>query len=188
MPFKIISCDTCDFKASTTCLWGMFDYVSPDGARLDVNRTYGWCYYCQNICPVEDLSDEAKIKNDIDSKFQKIANIQNTGLIGKLLQLLGKNWVTINDLRKDIKNKQHRLTFLHERKSPPKCLVCSGSEIKKINLPNPQEENIDKIADIRHPNCGGNLLVQNSHYWINTVLPAKEYDLNGILLQENNPI
>ena len=187
MPFKIITCDTCDFNASTTCLWGRFDYVSPNGTRLNVKRTYGWCYSCQDIRPIEDLSDEDKLKNDIDTNIQKIAGIRETSLLGKILQLLGKDWWPIHSLKEDIKDNQRRLKFLHKRKTPPKCLTCSGTEIETINLPNPQGKNVDKITELHHPSCGGNLLVKNSDWWINAVLHTREYNLDGAFIKEINP-
>lgn len=183
MPFRIIRCDKCDFEAYSSCIWGEYSYVSPDGSRLNVNRTYGWCYSCQDIRPVEDLSDEEKVKNDTATDIQSIADIRRTNLLGKLLQLLGKDRWQISNLKKDINNNKRRLAFLHERKSAPKCLTCSSTEIKKISIPTPQGDNVETIEDLQHPNCGGNLLVQNSQWWINVGLRTKEYDLDGRLLE-----
>lgn len=182
MPFKTITCDTCDFTANTTSLWGRFDYVAPNGTRLDVNRTYGWCYNCQDIRAIEDLSDEEKLKNDIDTNTKKIAAIRNTSTLGRLLQMLGKDRWLINSLNKDIENNKRRLIFLHERKTPPKCLTCSGTDIIRINIPTTQGSNIEKITEFKHPNCGGHLLVKNSEWMVNVARSTKEYNLNGQLL------
>lgn len=182
MPFKIIKCDTCDYEAHSSCIWGNFDYVDPDGTQFDVNRTYGWCYSCQDIRPIEDLSDEEQLEDGINTNFQKIADIKSSDLLGRFLQLLGKNGWQISNLKEDIKNNQRRLEFLHERKSPPKCLTCSSTDIKRLNLPNTQGSNIEKITEFKHPNCGGHLLVKNSEWMVNVALSTKEYDLNGHFL------
>lgn len=183
MPYKTISCDTCDFKTSTTCLWGNFDYVAPNGTKLNINRTYGWFYDCQDIRAIEDLSDADKLKNDIETDIKKIDDIRKTDLIGKILQFLGKDKWRINSLKEDIETNQRRLEFLHERKTPSKCLVCSSAEIQIIHIPDPQGDNVDKISEFRHQNCGGNLLVHNSKWWINAALPLREYDLDGIFIE-----
>jgi len=185
MTFRIIKCDVCDFEARSTCLWGAFDYVAPDGARLNVERSYGWCYTCEDICPIEDLSDEDQLRKEIDVDTKELTDILTVNIIYKFLQLFGRDKWRIKILKEKIEENQRRLTFLNDRKSPPKCLTCSGTKNEKIILQYPQGESIEKINDFHHPNCSGNLLVKDSQYRLNIAFPIKEYDLDGLFIQDN---
>ena len=55
MPFKVFTCDHCDFSASGTIIWGRFCYQLAEGSLVDIERRAEWCFNCKSIAPIEEL-------------------------------------------------------------------------------------------------------------------------------------
>lgn len=193
MSFRIdtIRCDKCDFSQ-----FGFFTsavqylYLFPDGSTVDIEKDTGWCYKCRKLSIIENISlefTEKQLKEFITQRSQKeltYNKIRNANLISRIFDPK-KN--QINELQKELESIEKkiwdttvRLNMLRSRKSPPKCLQCSGINFVVIRIPPfPDHFYEQKIIGFTHPECGGNFTVD-----FNNTFPVrssqKYYTFEGI--------
>ena len=80
-----------------------------------------------------------------------------------------------------------RLTALHGRISGPRCLLCGCNHIQEMPSVTPSgsynQPGLPKLIGMRHPGCGGDLLVNHSEGRIARRLSKRWYDGEGNLLR-----
>jgi hypothetical protein len=202
MPFLAISCTSCEFKGSSMAVWGRFSY--DDSAEpIPLKRQIAWCTACRDLVPLEVLPTEAAIR-DLESEianktriiddFMTKAEQQKTWL-QKLLGSSVKMATEIQDIdfqrsyrEDDLKAERARENFLVGRRSNPKCLLCGSEDCfalpAKISprgtdrAPGPPTH-----IGMKHPGCGGELMVEHSGIRISKRLNHRIYDREGTLLK-----
>jgi hypothetical protein len=50
--------------------------------------------------------------------------------------------------------------FLLQRKTGPKCLLCSSDLVQRVTFDRPQDEGEDVRSDSLHPGCGGRIMME----------------------------
>lgn len=167
------------------------------------------------IMPSAQKIDELKSKiNELQLKIakekQRVAQcrdqlMQNRLWIKKLLKISVKpppseifelNWKCQSHSRK-IKDEQQRLKLLASRKSAPRCLKCGATDCfllpKLPSLPQPKYPLFSTEAPsqaeeigMKHPGCGGDLLVEWADVWVNMKSNHRIYDIEGSFLRSEN--
>ena len=140
MPPIMYSCDRCDFKQQQSVKPVHQYYRLDNGLQLPVFRTTGWCFNCNEVQHIEDLS--------VSSIQHKIEHLETTISVLNFWDLLfAKQKIDseLNDL-KDVKD-----LFL-SRVSNAKCLHCGCVDI--INWGNSQDK-----GSFCHPGCEGKIKV-----------------------------
>jgi len=150
---EVILCSLCNYSTNEAILWGVYEYVISDNVFLHMKRTYGWCYSCKEIKPIEVLPDKPKLEKELE-----------------VLNSTRKRWTALTEFKSNraletvdekIKEIQDCLKFLNLRKAPPRCLTCGSTDVVNIVRPNVQEGESVQLA-FTHPGCGGTFTVKNS--------------------------
>lgn len=65
---NVFNCDRCDFKASGNIVRGRFYYQLSGSSLIPLERELGWCSSCKTLVPVERLSINNAIYDEIQSQ------------------------------------------------------------------------------------------------------------------------
>jgi hypothetical protein len=201
MPFLDFSCSRCSFTASDVVTWASFSYESSAGL-VSLNSNIGWCDNCSTLEPVEILPSIQKIdkmKSEYTDKKHRISRYleriePKRSWIKKLLKIhieLPSKFQELQnqcqDLLRDIEEEQQRITLLTSRKSGPRCLSCGSTSCFPLPpfTPLGTYDNPGKAIKIgvKHPHCGGDLLVEHSPMRLIVSMNQCIYDTEGNLIQ-----
>jgi len=209
LPFKVFSCSRCEFTGLDLVISGHFNYEAPSGLFF-ISRRLGWCNECNGIVAVENIPNVQKIvelKSEIEKKEQYIAHSldrleKSRSWFKKLLNLSVDPPSEIRSLilqceydRIDMKSEENILSLLVNRKSPPRCLECGSIDCFLLpelpSLPEPQYPLFSSQTPqspveigLKHPGCGGELLVKFSEAWISIEPKRRIYDVEGRLIRQ----
>ena len=190
------SCNNCDYESSSTVLWGGFNYTLEENENSfeeNVEREYGWCYNCEYICPIEIIPT-------IDSLEVKIEELKSGYNSNKLELIKKENRLIkfeptkkrIDYLRRMMKwypdqihGKELLITAFRNRNSKPKCLFCASDNVKYLTVPKVALTAETKKINFQHPDCGGELRIENISLAISGISTERYYNLDGCLLDEN---
>ena len=192
------SCNNCDYESSSTVLWGRFNYTfeeNENSFEQNVEREYGWCYDCEYICPIEIIptidSLEAKKEEYIhDYSRAELELIKKENRLIKFESTKKR----IDYLRRIIKwypdeihGKELLITAVRNRNSKPKCLFCASDNVKYLTVPEVDKYKDETLKNInfQHPNCGGDLRIEDISLSISGISTERYYNLDGCLLYEN---
>ncbi len=186
MTFGEIHCDLCDFRTTTMNIWGWFFYVFPDNYQMWVNRKLGWCYSCKTMQPVETFPELSKLTEIVPYLKAELAKLTGNGILKFLKPYFGKNKVEIGLILEEIVKAERFIALLKERKSPPKCLECSGSEIACFDMPEFYEKKGPQQILFRHPGCNGQLWIEESDLRLAMQMRSRYYTLEGDFISEDD--
>lgn len=189
------TCSHCGFHQDDTVIWGCYEYQLPDGRRAPVLRQRGWCGACNGIRPIEILSLEAwekevkSVSEIIDSlgpePVRRIWHISKSAWRKEHARWLTshKSWQSRLAAAKD------GFAMLASRESPPRCLLCSGTDVSgpipgdkfdpSIGNPSPYH------TGFLHPGCEGELLVSTSIMRISIAPTTRLYSVEGDFMGED---
>ena len=201
-PFKILTCSKCSYQTSDLMLRGHFQYCLSDGRTCGVSRALGWCAECREVRPVEVLGIDESDHHDRADASAKLAELRKPGLIKALFrksesaQRRIQYWHNrVQDLVQEIEVKG---LVYGQRRSPPRCLTCGSTQVSQLpefpplEAPHPcgnvagQMRSPPTKIGFRHPDCGGEILVQPSEAWVRIRIKLRRYDIDGRLLSEED--
>ncbi len=165
-----------------------------------------WCYDCNYIAHAEDFEQHAKkrawyirhIRRLIRVRFGMSAEIlmppklrirkdledkrNNSSLeILREFGFLPPKRITldlaISELNSRLSTSTYWLDFITNRKSPPKCLSCGGSNFQYINTESKKSDIRENSSE--HPGCGGKLYEQESGWRLSIGVLTVLYDIEG---------
>jgi hypothetical protein len=205
MPFLMFSCDRCSFSGTSVVIWGRFSYESPSGL-VSLNRILGWCDSCQGLVPIEILptlewiekleSDIAQNKRLVAERRAKTAG--GRSWLARLLPLKPHLPPEVQHiefqtsfLENDLREGRNRYNLLSARVSKPRCLICGSEDCftlpKNIRpLGSPDNPGPAVATGVKHPGCGGTIMVQYSRDRISIRLSHRVYDREGRLVRIND--
>lgn len=172
----LVSCSKCDFKSTTSSIYGSFKYLLPNNQIISADRTAGWCYSCNNIMPVECLPDASKLNTEMDRIKGELRDLTKFFSISRLLPSKKRK---IDSLKSNLYDIENNLYFLTIRKGPPVCLICGSKEIVHLDLSSNKNET-------EHPICGGKLSTKQSDFRVHYFLLSRLFDVEGNKIQESN--
>jgi hypothetical protein len=201
--FKTLTCDSCNYIGASSAVWGHFIYDSPSDNDVWVNRELGWCYQCEDLAPIEvlpSLESIQEIEHMIEKKAQELHEIkqkarQGRSFLRKLLQLPAYMPDTGRMVESDqfrfkhnLAEERKRFDLLKGRKSKPRCLSCGNERCfvlpEYTKPPGSDEYPGEPVStEIKHPNCGGNLMVQYSGIRASMIFEHRIYDIEGRLIR-----
>jgi hypothetical protein len=121
---KTYKCQRCHLAIGDLHTWGTREYVLPNGVRLSMDWTLGWCPDCNGICAVE-LLDPAARQRDLDHATNDLkAYGPKPGQ--KADHQSVANWNYLAGLVEDAKDS---LGIAFARFGHPRCLHCGGTNI-----------------------------------------------------------
>lgn len=208
-PFRVFSCSRCEFTGLDLVISGYFNYEVPSGL-FSISRGLGWCNECNGIVAIEDMPNAQKIadlKSEIEKKEQYIAQAldrleKSRTWFKKLLKISVVQPPKIRALmrqceydRIDMESEKQLLLLLANRKSPPRCLECGSIDcfllpklpaLPELKYPlfSSQTPQIPVEIGLKHPGCGGELLVKFSGAWINMEPNRRIYNIEGRLIRQ----
>ena len=188
VPFDTIKCSSCDYSSWLLGRNGWKYYQLPNDEKLTVGSTWGWCYDCKELKAIESLPTQQSIAEQLHRDEAALSAIKNTGLSGKLLQLLGKDRFGIEQINDRFQNSRNWLAFLEHRSSPPRCLTCSSTHIKQLGLPETEDYKGFMLNDFKHPDCGGTLWLRQHEMRLNISYTPKCYDTEGMFIEETESL
>jgi hypothetical protein len=189
-----ITCSKCGAGTDTTLLWGMFEYLLPNGSVTYLGRDLGWCFDCKTFRAIENLGvtptpeslrhQEIKIE-EID---QKARQIQKRPLWKKLftnfegeIKVLEREREVCSRRLEDLIKRQNLLSI---RTSPERCLTCGSTNHIKFALPKESNGKSTEPISVTHPGCGGSLVVQYYAMSINMAFNSKRlYSVEGLFVR-----
>ena len=189
-----IKCDRCDFKASTSVIWGRYAYELPDGIRINLNRRYGWCCDCKTIAPVEDLryldfsKDTGGTLSESLLEYESEIKRLGKGIIGRLgfnkgrIKYIEEKIKVVRDRHREITANNN---LVKSRIGKPRCLKCSGRKISYLDLPEKEECTQQFIpTGFIHPGCNGQIMI--GYFGFRIAMSFNEihiYDSEGVYLR-----
>ena len=185
VPFNTIKCGTCNYSSWLLDRNGWKYYQLPNDEKLTIHSAWGWCYNCKELKAIETFPTLQSIEGKLHKYKSALSEVKDTGLPGKLLQLLGKDRFKIEQIYDRINNSENWLTFLKQRSSPTRCLTCSSTHIKPLDLPETKDYKGFMLNDFKHPDCGGTLWLRQNSFWLNAAYAPKSYDTEGMFLRED---
>lgn len=182
----VFTCDKCDFKASSTVVWGRFYYQVEDERLIFLNRRLGWCLSCKTLSPVEDLSIEKVTHDEIRECEAELSDFENRGFLRK--HLAGsKKKERIAYVRQRLEENLRLVEIPRSRKLPPRCLICSGNQIVSHKF----STSIDGDPSGKpfptgfvHPDCGGNIVASSAGIRLMMRIKSRAYTTEGIFIRE----
>ncbi len=184
MPCVLFDCASCDFKASSMCTWGPFEYDLGEAGVVRLERRLAWCYHCDDVVPMEYLSDMDELTRDRDRTSARLSSLRgNDGFLMRLRNSFGDRRARINMAEETLAEADLRIAFLRKRSSPPKCLFCGEDRVTALDL-ELFDESQPVAMGFQHPNCGGEIWMRMSDFsmWPQTM--RRVYDFDGQLLSE----
>lgn len=147
MPNSHVRCTKCDFEAAIAHRPITLEYQLPDGGTLKTGRAFGWCKDCGGIRDTERRFDTTAIRLRIaELEGRPRSAAQRLG--SALSRLLGG----ARDVEEDeLTELKAELQLAQNRRSPPRCLACSGTETIAVSY-GPDDVSTNFIHE-----CGGRL-------------------------------
>lgn len=184
MPFSTIQCDICLKEWVTHVFWGAYSYRLPDRRIVKVDRTLAWCDSCNNFVTMEQIPKPEETEERLaEASRQLEANkTPKKHLFLDLIKLqIPSNPKDIKLYKKTLAKAEALKDWRVIRKSPPKCLSCGSTNVREAHLWGSSEK-----EPIRHLNCGGAFLVEESKVRISKRLKHRFYDVEGNFLWEED--
>lgn len=184
MPPTLFTCNGCDFQASGRIMWGRFYYQLDDGNLVPLKRNLWWCSSCNCPSPVEDLSI------DNTPHGRKLSRPEGGGsLIRYLFSSLSALRFTKQAAyeRRVLKEKMALMDILRARTGPPRCLICSSSDViphdfQSIDDSGPRD--LPRSTGFVHPGCGGTIMAGSSGISLIMQTISRSYTTEGMLIRE----
>ena len=103
-----------------TCLTFIAYYVMPDGAQISMRQEIAWCATCRDFSACEEFPSVSQIESELEAEFEH--RRQNEYCGGTLRQYVD---AALSQL-------QPWISLAQERKSPPRCLTCSRTNLLRL--------------------------------------------------------
>ncbi len=153
IPFLTFTCDACEYSESSFVTFGQFLW-NHDGLLFRFDRQLGLCQTCREIVAMEALPDP-----DVFERAREM----HPGLSGQFVNPLTQEHAKCLASQEGFAV----LERVMELNRPPVCLSCGGDDVQPLELPKvPEGEKLTDIGrtnlGVKHPGCGGNLMVAGS--------------------------
>lgn len=187
-----IKCNSCEFSASTTALWGTYLYRLKSGKEIVIERESGWCDDCRTIVSIAMSADRlrSKIQECVKNIGRLTNQLRRVNPINPFRQKLASQ-KTINNFKSERKHwKVEKAALSIALKRPEclqrvnRCLVCSGNSTTRLKIPHVPASREPLDLNFKHQNCGGSLVAHPSSAYIRMRLPIRVFDLDVKLLNE----
>lgn len=168
-------CRACNAEFGDTHTWGLREYLMPNGVRIPMSWTLGWCPDCNNVAPVE-LLDEARCQDELSHAE---ADLHSFGPRPDSMadEQAIANWNHLAGVAEDAKD---ALRVISERKKPLHCLICGCERIT------PWQLRTDEAMNRIHGVCGGQLEASQDEFRVALKLIGLRYNLDGDLVAEED--
>lgn len=193
MPVLTYSCSGCDLTAWDAMLWG-YRYYLVGHEQYPMSVGMGWCHDCEALVPSENRPDaetEAHLAQASERLTRALdAQRREDGLARRWWQLSRRDSTLAARFKYQLKDTQEALervrtlrALLCKRVSGNRCLRC-GSE-NTFLLPESPADYLDDDSSppvelgCRHPQCGGELMVQSTGLRLSIRTTPCAYDLEG---------
>ena len=187
LPFTDVRCDKCAKHWGSYLLWGGFNYRAGHSRTIRIERDLGWCRSCAEFRAVEVLPSRLRLEAELEAQQNELRDAERKAsarVFSKLFRSVAardERIIAANRARVDAA--AAGLEWRDARRSAPKCLECGSSDIDHVgaigSAPEPHQ-----IA-LKHPGCGGNLVVTTPEVRINIRTEDRLYDAEGRLLEVN---
>lgn len=185
VPFTDVRCDKCSKHWGSYLLWGGFHYrIAPSRTRR-IERGLGWCHGCAEFRAVEVLPQRSRLEAELAEHRKKLSKAETRArsrVLSKLIRSIAERDQQVQAAhRARIDEALAALEWRDARRSAPRCLECGGIEIDHVGAigfaPEPH-----RIA-LKHPGCGGSLVVSTPQFNISMRTDDRLYDSEGRLLE-----
>ena len=194
MPVLTYSCSSCELTAWDAMLWG-HRYYLVGRERYQMRVGMGWCHACEALVPSEKrphIDREARLVQESERLTQALEEQRRLdGGRGSWWALYRRNSaaasrlkVQLADTNKQLQEVRKLRALMRERISGNRCLAC-GSENTFLLPVSPLAAGLhdDSTPPVklgcRHPQCGGELMVQSNGLRLSVRLTSCAYDLEG---------
>lgn len=199
MPVLTYSCSSCELTAWDAMLWG-HRYYLVGRERYQMRVGMGWCHACEALVPSEKrphIDREARLVQESDRLTQALVDQRrldgdkgsgwplyrrDSAAASRLKVQLAATQQTLKQVRKLRKLMQGRI-------SGNRCLACGSDNtflLPESPVANGLFDNASRLPvklGCRHPQCGGELMVQATGLCLSVRLTSCAYDLEGRRLE-----
>lgn len=182
MPFSTIRCNSCSKNWVTHDFWGRHSYRLSDGRDASAHRALAWCNACNDFVWMERLPEPEEVQEKLTEAVRDLEEAlapKEYLLFGFIKRRKKPNLEFIKIYQNSLRKAEALRDWRGLRRSSPKCLTCGSTEVQEANLWGDQEKEA-----LRHPNCGGELRVEESEVRISKLLKHRFYDVEGNFLWE----
>ena len=130
VPSGQVQCNGCDYHGVMQHRAITLRYELPDGETVDAERSFGWCKSCNGIRDIEVELDAQAIRQQLNSMHSKRRS--SAGFFVNAVDCLlgGKP----DDDKPEFLKLTNLLHLAEIRRSPPRCLICSGASVLQIDF------------------------------------------------------
>lgn len=181
MSFEVLEfqCDNCDFHSSDLDTWGIWEYLLPNGVRIQAEIRLGWCHDCKNIAPVEYL-DVSAAQAEVKKRQEYLATLK----ADSSLQEDVEDWQFYANRLADAED---YLSVITNRKSPPKCLSCgSDHAVAPVvsSTSGVESDGVPVPTGFTHPGCGGQITMSYDGFRIALQPQAHRFTPEGLRIED----
>lgn len=177
-------CNRCSFEVSLRSFFPFYClYEFPDGGHAPIPIRTEWCYRCKTLCAAENLPDIAAANSEVLEAKRALSRCLE-GLAPDSPEMIAgyKLWAPH---RLEPAERLHYV--VSDRKSLPRCLSCGSFDHKELLLTGYLEKK-RTILPIQHPDCGGNLIIDDrSPIHGDFICIKRYYTPEGIFLRSDSP-
>lgn len=154
MPLTIFYCTKCDFDHSFSYGGTLRYYKLPDGDKIYAPQAAGWCTKCNTIEVVVLGQSSFILNTQVNNLRKRLAKI-NKGIsdfqyIPKFVE------EEINDITRNLDEKQKLLSVLNGKTSVHKCTKCGSIEVNPYHF-SPEGVSWPDATSYAHIGCGGQI-------------------------------
>lgn len=164
LPVSTFYCDKCDFEQGNAGTWGMKDYVLASGVRVSVNWQLGWCFDCDGLTAIEDLS-LSKCEENYTKRQQILAEHLLLHRPASMSKTKLSEWENCHYyLTDEMDEVQDVIDMLKNRMNPARCLACGSTRVLADFFTNNDswDQSQPKATGSKHPGCGGEIWMKES--------------------------
>lgn len=156
-----IFCTNCDYESREVYRPILVRYVRDDGKTIEVSRTKGWCYHCNDYADIEKV-DQVILRNILQEHHQQAAALTQqlvqlqTGLLATLynrFKIKNVAW-QLQQSKADQANIELLLEFFQQRVAKPRCLKCFSEQTTPFSF-HPDHHLSENFTH----HCGGHLRI-----------------------------
>lgn len=140
-------------------------YQLEDGRYIRLNWCVGWCFSCDGVQDIEDISigDQLAAIRRVSASlasaksrwrwFSTALDCHSFHALDEGLDI-SREFGTddFHEMAKVLEEAREEIEYLSGRIAPPRCLKCSGHEVERLNL-----RVTETSRGWSHPGCGGTL-------------------------------
>lgn len=173
-----IGCDKCSFRSSDLSTWGIWEYLLPNGLRIQAQSRMGWCHDCKNVAPVEYLA-ASLAQDEVNERKEYLSTLKADSVVQEEVE----DWQFYAN---EFADAEDYLSLINNRTSPLKCFCCGSERVVAPLISNTCRVASDGVTvptGFTHPDCGGQIKMAYDGFRIAMKPQAHRFTTEGLAIE-----